>query len=122
MRPKSETLSLSFIYLFALRFYLFLCKFFSKKCFPHLHIIFKYLGLLKNIINANYFLMIIKNTMCMFGKIIFVNLFYYLTYFYYYLWVSLYFLVLFMDLTILFQLTFTFIYNIFSTKISISTK
>ena len=41
-------------------------------------------------------------------KIIFTNLFYYLTYFCYYLWVTLHFLVLFMGLTVLFQLTFTF--------------
>ena len=41
------------------------------------------------------------------------------TYFCYYLWVTLHFLVLFMSLTILFQLTFTFIYSIFSfSKIS----
>jgi len=39
------------------------------------------------------------------AKIIFFNLFYYLTYFYYYLWVS------FWSLTVLFQLTFTFIYS-----------
>ena len=35
---------------------------------------------------------------------------------------SLYFLVLFMGLTVLFQLTFTFIYNIFSNKFSVSAK
>ena len=34
----------------------------------------------------------------------------------------LYFLVLFMGLTVLFQLTFTFIYNIFSNKFSVSAK
>ena len=49
-------------------------------------------------------------------KIIFANLFYYSTYFCYYLWVLLHFLVLFMSLTILFQLTFTFIYSTFSKK------
>ena len=42
-------------------------------------------------------------------KIIFVNLFYYLTYFYHYLLVLLYFLVLFISFIILFWLTFTFI-------------
>ena len=52
----------------------------------------------------------------------FVNLFYYSFYFYYYLWVLLHFLVLFIGSTILFQLTFTFIYNTFSKKFSISTK
>ena len=40
------------------------------------------------------------------AKIIFTNLFYYLTYLYYYSWVPLYFLILFMSSTILFQLTF----------------
>ena len=43
-------------------------------------------------------------------------------YFYYYLWVSLYFLVLLMSLTVLFQLTFTFIYSTFSKKFSILAK
>ena len=45
------------------------------------------------------------------------NLFYYSAYFYYYSWAPLHFLVLFMGLTILFQLTFIFIYSTFS-KIS----
>ena len=49
-----------------------------------------------------------KMTVSILVKIIFTNLFYYLTYFYYYLWVTLHFLVLFMGLTVLFQLTFTF--------------
>ena len=49
-------------------------------------------------------------------KIIFANLFYYLVYFFYYLWVLLHFLVLFINLTILFQLTFTFIYSTFNKK------
>ena len=62
------------------------------------------------------------STKCSFVVIKFVNLFYYLVYFYYYLWVLLYFLILFIDLTILFQLTFTFIYITFNKKISISTK
>ena len=58
------------------------------------------------------------------AKIIFANLFYYSAYFFYYLWVPLHFLVPFMGLTILFQaqLTFTFIYSIFSKKISVSVK
>ena len=43
------------------------------------------------------------------------------TYFCYYLWTLLHFLVLFMSLTILFQLTFTFIYNVFSKKYGAST-
>ena len=55
-------------------------------------------------------------------KIIFANLFYYLAYFCYYLWVSLYFLVQFMDITVLFQLTFTFIYGTFTKKFSVSVK
>ena len=59
---------------------------------------------------------------CLFGMINFVNLFYYSTYFCYYSQVSLYFLVLFMGSTILFQLTFTFIYSIFNKKFSVSTK
>ena len=41
----------------------------------------------------------------------FVNLFYYSAYFCYYSWVPLHFLVLFMSHTVLFQLTFTFIYR-----------
>ena len=53
---------------------------------------------------------------------IFTNLFYYLTYFWYYSWLSLPFLVLFMGLTVLFLLTFTFIYSIFSKKFSVSVK
>ena len=56
------------------------------------------------------------------AKIIFAKLFYYSTYFCYYLWVSLHFLVIFMGPTVLFQLTFTFIYSTFSKKFSISTK
>jgi len=43
-------------------------------------------------------------------------------YFYYYLWVSLHFLILFMGPIILFQLIFTFIYNIFRKKFSILIK
>ena len=54
-------------------------------------------------------------SMCL-AKIIFVNLFYYSADFYYYSWVPLYFLVLFMSLTVLFQLTFTFIYSTFNKK------
>ena len=53
--------------------------------------------------------------MCL-AKNIFANLFYYSTYFCYYLWVSLHFLVLFIGSTILFQITFTFIYSTFSKK------
>ena len=56
------------------------------------------------------------------AKTIFVNLFYYSAYFCYYSWVPLHFLVLFMDLTILFELTFTFIYSIFNKKFSVSAK
>ena len=52
----------------------------------------------------------------------FVNLFYYSACFCYYSWVSLYFLVLFMGSTILFQLTFTFIYSTFNKKFSVLTK
>ena len=40
----------------------------------------------------------------------------------YYLWALQYFLILFMGLTVLFQLTFTFIYSTFSKKLSVSTK
>jgi len=54
------------------------------------------------------------------AKIIFTGLFYYLVYFCYCLWVSLHFSVLFMGLTVQFQLTFTFIYNIFSKKFLVS--
>ena len=36
--------------------------------------------------------------------------------FFYYLWAPLHFLVLFMDPTVLFQLTFTFIYSTFNKK------
>ena len=48
------------------------------------------------------------------ASLFFANLFYYSAYFCYYSWVSLHFLVLFMDPIILFQLTFIFIYSIFS--------
>ena len=56
------------------------------------------------------------------AKIIFANLFYYSAYFYYYSWVPLHFLVLFMGLIVLFELTFTFIYNSFSKKFLVSAK
>ena len=59
---------------------------------------------------------------CRFGMINFVNLFYYSAYFCYYSQVPLYFLVLFMGSTILFQLTFSFIYSTFNEKFSVSTK
>ena len=55
-------------------------------------------------------------------KFIFANLFYYSTYFCCYSWVPLHFLVIFMSLTILFQLTFIFIYNTFNNKFSVSVK
>ena len=55
-------------------------------------------------------------------NIIFVNFFYYSAYFLYFSWVSLHFLLLFMDFTILFQLTFTFIYSTFSKKNLVSMK
>ena len=48
--------------------------------------------------------------------IAYISFFYYLAYFLYYSWVPLHFLILFMDLTLLFQLTFSFIYNTFSKK------
>jgi len=51
--------------------------------------------------------------------IIFTNELYYLVYFCYYSWVLLHFFVLFIDFTVLFQLTFTFIYSTFSKKISV---
>ena len=54
--------------------------------------------------------------------LIFANLFYYSAYFYNYSWAPLHFLVLFMGLTVLFQLTFTFIYNTFSKKFSVLAK
>ena len=57
---------------------------------------------------------------CQFGMINFANLFYYLAYFCYYLQISLHFLILFMGLIVLFQLTFTFIYSIFSLLLSIN--
>ena len=53
---------------------------------------------------------------CLFGKIIFANLFYYSDYFCCHSWVPLHFLVLFMSFTILFQLIFIFIYSTFSKK------
>ena len=56
------------------------------------------------------------------AKIIFANLFYHLAYFCYNSWVILHFLVLFMSPTVLFQLTFTFIYSTFSKKFSVSAK
>ena len=47
---------------------------------------------------------------------------YYSVYFYYYLWVSLYFLIQFMGPIVIFQLRFSFIYNTFGKKFSISVK
>ena len=55
-------------------------------------------------------------------SLFFANLFYYSTYFYYYSWALLHLLVLFIGPAILFQPSFTFIYNIFSKKISVSHK
>ena len=75
-----------------------------------------YKGIMANMVS----LFMILNV-CL-ASLFFANLFYYLVYFCYYLWVSLYFLVLFMGLTILFQLTFTFIYNTFSIKCSVLAK
>ena len=43
-------------------------------------------------------------------------------YFYYYSWAPLQFLLLFMSLTVLFQLTFTFIYITFDNKFSVLAK
>ena len=48
--------------------------------------------------------------------------FFHLIYFCCYLWVLLHFLVLFMSPTVLFKITFKFIYRTFSKKISISVK
>ena len=56
------------------------------------------------------------------AKIIFANLFYYSVDFCYYSWASLHFLVLFMGSTVLFRLTFIFIYNTFSKKFLVSAK
>ena len=53
------------------------------------------------------------HTMCMIN---FFNLIYYSAYFCYYLYISLYFLILFIGPTVLFQLTFTFIYDTFKKK------
>ena len=47
------------------------------------------------------------------------SLFYCSVYFCYYSWAPLHFLVLFMGLSLLFQLTFTFIYSTFSKKCSV---
>ena len=55
-------------------------------------------------------------------SLFFANLFYYSTYFYYYPWALLHLLVLFIGPAILFQPSFTFIYNIFSKKNLISAK
>ena len=55
-------------------------------------------------------------------SLFFVSLFYYSAYFCYYLEAPLHFLVLFMGLTILFQLTFTFIYSTLNKKFSVSVK
>ena len=60
-------------------------------------------------------------SMCLI-KIIFANLFYYSAYFCYYSWIPLHFLVLFMSPTVLFQLTFTCIYNTLNKKFSVSVK
>ena len=70
-----------------------------------------------------------NNTLVVFENDFKVSLFYNLTYFYYYLiyfyyysWILLYFLVLFISFIVLFQLSFTFIYRIYSKKISVLTK
>ena len=55
-------------------------------------------------------------------KIIFANLLYYWSYFYYYSRVLLHFLIQFIHLTVLFQLSFIFIYRTLSKKISVSTE
>ena len=70
--------------------------------------------------NLMLHLAIISPIVCCLAKIIFANLFYYSTYFYYYSWVPLHFLILFMGRTILFQLTFTFIYNFNKKKFNLS--
>ena len=46
------------------------------------------------------------------------KLFHYSTYFGYHSWALLHFLILFMGLTVFFQLSFTFIYNTFSNKLT----
>ena len=51
-----------------------------------------------------------------------LKLFHYSTYFYYYSWVPLHFLAQFMSPTILFQLTFSFIYRIFNNNFLVLTK
>ena len=66
--------------------------------------------------------MLTNEIKCAFDMMKFVNLFYSLIYFCYYLWALLHFLVLFIGLNMLFQLIFTFIYIIFSKKISILAK
>ena len=68
-------------------------------CFQHLFLLSVHLGWMK-----------------------FASVFYYLAYFCYYLWTLLHFLELFMSLTVLFQLTFTFIYSTFSKKFSVLLK
>ena len=50
------------------------------------------------------------------------KLFHYSAYFLYYSWALLHFLVPFMGLTVLFQLTFIFIYSTFSNKFLVSAK
>ena len=50
------------------------------------------------------------------------HFFYHLAYFCYYLYISLYFLILFMSFIVLFQLSFSFIYCIFSKKFLVSAK
>ena len=65
---------------------------------------------------------VIDVTMCVFGKNLKTSLFYYSAYFLLLFMVSLRFLVLFMDSTVLFQLTFTFIYNIFNKQFSVLAK
>ena len=66
--------------------------------------------------------MYLSNIKGPFDMINFASLFYYSAYFCYYLWAPLHFLVLFMGLTIQFQLIFTFIYNTFNKKFSVSAK
>ena len=72
-----------------------------------------------NLLDELFNLLILRVSL---AKIIFANLFYYSAYLCYYLWAPLHFSVLFMGLTVLFQLTFTFIYSTFSKKFSVLVK
>ena len=99
----------------------FLSSYFSTpSSFPVLSLFYLPIKL-ENFLSCVVCLIFIQISVC-FGKNLKASLLCYSTYFCYYSWASLHFLILFMGPTVLFQLTFTFIYNTFSNKFLVSAK